>query len=128
MPVSPPPSGKKSPRIGGAFALRFVPASTALVTDFLASAWANWIQTGPTPHTHHTVRVPLPYALPAWVIFDSIRTAETGFANAGTVTSWMPTTLLVLRMSLREPPWLDQVRSKLSGSCSIGTLLPQIRL
>ncbi len=59
----------------------------------LPPAWAKTIFTGPTPHTHQTVRMPLPYGSPsAPVCVISVRTfaAVTGWAKAGTVTRSCP--------------------------------------
>src|SRR4051794_14500946 len=87
MPLT---SGNHDESDGGASGVRLVDCNTDVVTGaLLPPACLNWTFTGPTPHTHHTVRTPLPYgspiAPPDCVMSERTFAATTGSGNAGTV-------------------------------------------
>src|SRR5262245_18855482 len=115
---------------GGGLWVWFVDSSGDVVTGaFEPPLCSKTTLTGPTPYTHHAVRMPLPYGspiAPACVTSVRIFAATTGSGNAGTVTFSVPTYVDALETSLPAPPTLDDDVPTSSGSFSTGARVPQI--
>src|SRR5215212_4950983 len=117
---------------GGAFAVKLVALRTTVVTGApVPPLCSNTIFTGPTPKTHQTVRMPLPYGSPSAPACESSErtfAASTGSGNAGTVTRSVPRYVDVLETSLLAPPVAVHAVPRSSGSDSSGVREPHARL
>src|SRR5215212_2099735 len=131
VPFRPLRSGNQFTLGGGAFAVRLVAFSeTVVMGAAVPPLCSNTTFTGPTPYTHHTVLMPLPYGSPSAPACESserIFAASTGIGNAGTVTLSVPRYVEELVTSLLAPPVPVHAVPRRSGSVRSGVRDPQAR-